>query len=149
LFDNEKALTESFHNLQKENSPWSAPVSINIPLISNQDVCMNIALIKQYHENVPWPRAKNIVLEVLSRLNLEHIAPLRNPALSSDERFCAMLLRAAMVKNAILMIDRPFLIIPHLKNIDFVYNTLHIIEDLYAFCYIFDYVWSKNKYGEL
>lgn len=132
----------------KEYSREAAPVSADIPLISNQDVCMNIALIKQYHENLPWAKAEKIVLDALLRLNLKHIATMRNHHLTGDERFCAMLLRAVMVNKAILMIDRPFLIVPHLKNIDFLYHALSKIDDLYTFCHIFDYAWTKDKYGE-
>jgi ABC-type lipopolysaccharide export system ATPase subunit len=133
-----------------ERNRWeAAPVSIDVPLISNQDVCMNIALIKQYHENIPWTQAENIVLNALSRLDLMHIANKRNPSLTSEERFCVMLLRAVMVRDAIVMIDRPFKIIPYLKNSDYIFQTLKKIEDYYVTCHIYDYLWIKEKYGEL
>jgi ABC-type lipoprotein export system ATPase subunit len=133
----------------ERNRREAAPVSIDVPLISNQDVCMNIALIKQYHENIPWTQAENIVLNALSRLDLMHIANKRNPSLTSEERFCVMLLRAVMVRDAIVMIDRPFKIIPYLKNSDYIFQTLKKIEDYYVTCHIYDYLWIKEKYGEL
>jgi ABC-type lipoprotein export system ATPase subunit len=131
------------------NCQQAAPVSAEVPLISNQDVCMNIALIKQYHENLPWTDAKNIVLNALRRLNLTHIANKRNPSLSSEERFCVMLLRAVLVRDSIVMIDRPFKIIPHLKDSDYIFRTLKKIDDFYLTCHIYDYIWLKEKYGEL
>ena len=88
-------------------SPQAAPVSVDVPLISNQDVWMNISLIKQYHENMPQKQAEQIVLQVLERLGLTHIANKRNPSLTSEERFCVMLLRAVMVRDALVLIDRP------------------------------------------
>lgn len=110
---------------------------------------MNIALIKQYHENIPWSKAENIVLNALSRLDLMHIANKRNPSLTSEERFCVMLLRAVMVRDALVVIDRPFKIIPHLKDSGYIVQTLKKIEDYFITCHIYDYLWLKEKYGEL
>jgi len=127
----------------------AAPVSVDVPLISNQDVYMNIALIKQYHENMPRREAERLAVEYLKRLDLGHIAHKRNPALSPEERFCAMLLRAAMVKDAMILIDQPFKIISHLKNTQFITAALKKIDDLYVSCHIYDYQWLEEKYGEL
>jgi ABC-type lipopolysaccharide export system ATPase subunit len=110
---------------------------------------MNIALIKEYHENMPKHQAQRLVLEYLERVGLGHIAYKRNPALNSEERFCVMLLRAAMVQDAMILIDQPFKIIPHLKDIQFITNTLKKIDDLYVSCHIYDYQWMEEKYGEL
>jgi ABC-type lipopolysaccharide export system ATPase subunit len=110
---------------------------------------MNIALIKQYHENMPRSQAENIVLNALQRLDLLHIARKRNPSLTDEERFCVLLLRAAMVQNAFIIIDRPYKIIPHLKDIDFIFKTLKKIDDFYETCHIYDYKWMAEKYGEI
>lgn len=131
------------------NRQSAAPVSIDLPLISNQEVWINIALIKQYHENMPRGTAENIALDALAKLDLVNIASLRNPSLTGEERFCALLLRACMVRDALVIIDRPFKIIPHLSNSDFIFQTLKKIEDFFATCYIFDYQWMKERYGEI
>jgi len=131
------------------NRRQAAPVSVDVPLLSNQDVWMNIALIKQYHENMPQSQAENIVLNALQRLDLTHIANKRNPSLTNEERFCVLLLRACMVRDALIMIDRPFKIIPHLQDINFIFQTLKKIDDFYATCHIYDYKWMADKYGEL
>ncbi|MDD3248934.1 MAG: hypothetical protein PHF23_00975 [Smithellaceae bacterium] len=120
-----------------------------MPLISNQDVYTNIALIKQYHENIPRRQARKLALTCLKRFGLGRIADRRNPALNAEERFCVMLLRAAMVKDAMILIDRPFQIVPHLKDSRFIMDVLKIIDDLYVSCHICDYRWMKEKYGEL
>ena len=88
-------------------------------------------------------------MDALSRLGLEHIAGKRNPALSPEERFCAMLLRAAMVKDAMIVIDRPFMIIPHLVNDVYIEDILKKIDDFYLSCHIYDYSWMEEKYGAL
>jgi ABC-type lipopolysaccharide export system ATPase subunit len=127
----------------------AAPVSVDIPLISNQDVYMNIALIKQFHENMPKHQAQRLAVEYLERLGLGDIANKRNPSLTLEERFCVMMLRAAMVKDAMLVIDQPFKIIPHLKDVQYVITALKKIDDLYVSCHIYDYQWMEEKYGEL
>jgi ABC-type lipopolysaccharide export system ATPase subunit len=131
------------------NQQKASPVSMNIPLISNQEVWLNIALIKQYHENMSTARAQDTVLKLLQRLNLERIAYERNPALSDEERFCVMLLRAAMVGNASIIIDRPFRIMPQLKDVNYIFQVLEKIADLYYSCHIYDYEWMSQKYGAL
>jgi len=132
-----------------KNHHRAAPVSLDVPLISNQEVWMNIALIKQYHENMPRIQAEKFVLNALQRLDLAHIAYKRNPALTDEERFGVFLLRAAMVKDALVIIDRPFKIIPHLKNSNFILQSLKKIDDFYTTCHIYDYKWMEEKYGEL
>jgi ABC-type lipopolysaccharide export system ATPase subunit len=127
----------------------AAPVSVDVPLISNQEVYLNIALIKQYHENMPKQQAQRLAIEYLQRLGLEHIAYIRNPALNPEERFCVMLLRAAMVRDAMIVIDRPFKIIPHLKEIQYIITALKKIDDLFLSCHIYEYKWMEEKYGEL
>jgi len=133
----------------KTNRGQAAPVSVDVPLISNQEVWMNIALIKQYHENMPRPLAESMVLNALQRLDLMEIAYKRNPSLTNEERFCVLLLRACMVKDAIVMIDRPYKIIPHLQDSDFIFQTLQKIDDFYTTCHIYDYKWMTEKYGEI
>lgn len=110
---------------------------------------MNIALIKQYHENMPKHQAQKLAIEYLERLDLGHIAKIRNPSLSQEERFCAMLLRAVMVRDALIVIDQPFKIIPHLKDIQYIIAALKKIDDLYVSCHIYDYKWMEEKYGAL
>jgi hypothetical protein len=71
-----------------------------VPLISNLDVWINIALIKQYHQNLSRNAAEREVLGYLRRYGLEVIAYKRNPALTAEQRFRVMLLRAAMVSSS-------------------------------------------------
>jgi len=60
-----------------------------------------------------------------------------------------MLLRAVMVRDALVIIDRPLKIVPHMKNIDYIFQALKNIENLYLNCHIYDYDWMREKYGEL
>lgn len=121
-------------------------VSGDVPLISNLDVWINIALIKQYHENLSSGAAQEEVMGYLRRYGLERIAHKRNPALTAEQRFCVMLLRAVMVAKAVVIIDRPFRLLPALQDSRFIYDSLNIIADLYDKSYVFDYLWFKDRY---
>jgi ABC-type lipopolysaccharide export system ATPase subunit len=102
-----------------------------------------------YHENMPITQVEHIVFSALRRLDLEHIAYKRNPDLTNEERFYVMLLRAAMVRDALVIIDRPFKIVPHLNNINRIVQALKNIEDFYLSCHIYDYEWMAEKYEVL
>ena len=58
-----------------------------------------------------------------------------------------MLLRAAMVPDVVIVIDRPLKMIPYLQGTSFIYEALEKIDDLFTQCYTFDYTWDKNRYG--
>jgi len=137
------------HAFLDKNRTQAAPVSVDFPLISNQETWMNIALIKQYHENMPKDESQQFVFTCLRRLGIEHVAFKRIVALSEEEAFCVMLLRAAMIQKAIIVIDRPFIIIPHLKDVCFIFQMLEKINDLYYSCHVYDYKWMADKYGDL
>jgi ABC-type lipopolysaccharide export system ATPase subunit len=147
LFEDEVTLDKELNDFTEKNRRTLGLVSLDVPLISNLDVSVNIALIKQYHENLSADKAQNLVLSYLTRYSLEHISSKRNTALTNKERFCAMLLRAAMVRDSIIVIDRPFTIIPDVKDDRFIYDALKIVDDSFKECHIFDYLWSKDRYG--
>ncbi len=78
---------------------------------------------------------------------MEPIAERRNPALTMEERFCAMLLRAVMVEDAILILDRPFSILTDHGSGHFLTDALRKVDDMIAETHIFDYSWDKERYG--
>jgi ABC-type lipoprotein export system ATPase subunit len=121
-------------------------VSIDIPLISNLEVWVNIALIKQYHQNISQVKAEQLVIQYLQRFGMSGIAYKRNPALSREERFCVMLLRAVMVADAVVVIDRPFQILPALQDARFINDALKKVDDSYHECHIYDYSWNSQRY---
>lgn len=146
LFEDEVTLGKGLNDFTAKNKKNLGLVSLDVPLISNLDVWVNIALIKQYHENLAAEKAQELVLSYLSRYNLEDISNKRNHALTNRARFCAMLLRAAMVRDSIVVIDRPFTIIPDVQDDRFIYDSLKAVDDSFKECHIFDYLWSKDRY---
>jgi len=122
-------------------------VSLEVPLISNLPVWSNIALIRQYHENMPWEEAKTLALDLLQRFGMAATAEKRNSSLTAEERFCIMLIRAALVRDAVVVLDRPFRIFPDLPDGRFFTDSLRKVDDLVAEAHIFDYNWEKERYG--
>lgn len=129
-----------------ENKQRLGLISVDIPLISNLDVWLNIAMVKQYHQNISNSEALHLVLQYLERFGKADIAYKRNPALSHEERFYTMLLRAVMVADAVVVIDRPFQILPDLPDAGFIRDALKIVSDSYAESHIFDYSWNGARY---
>ena len=122
-------------------------VSLEVPLISNLPVWSNIALIRQYHENMPWEEARALVVGLLQRFGMAATAEKRNSSLTAEERFCIMLIRAAMVRDAVVVLDRPFRILPDLREGRFFTDAFRKVDDLIAEAHIFDYSWEKGRYG--
>ena len=146
LFEDEVTLGKGLNDFTSQHKKNLGLVSLDVPLLSNLDVWGNIALIKQYHENLSADKAQKLVLSYLARYGLEDISNKRNPALTNRERFCAMILRAAMVRDSMVVINRPFTIIPDVQDDRFIYDTLKAVDDSYRECHIFDYLWSKDRY---
>jgi len=147
LFDDQERLDKELASVKSEAGGRLGLVSADAPLISNLDVWRNIALIYEYHRNIPERKAEVFVIECLKRYGLESIAYKRNTFLSEEERFCVMLLRAAMLSDAVIVIDRPFKIMPYLKDTSFIFEAIGKVDDLFTLCYIFDYTRDKNRYG--
>jgi ABC-type multidrug transport system ATPase subunit len=147
FFGSAEELEKGLQTFIMTYKPRLGLVSLETPLISNLDVWSNIALIRQYHENMPKHAARTLTEELLNRLGMISIAEKRNPVLTTEERFGAMLLRASMVRDAILVLDRPFNILTDLRDSHFIMETLRKLTDLIAESYIFDYSWEKERYG--
>ncbi|OPY89995.1 MAG: hypothetical protein A4E72_00884 [Syntrophus sp. PtaU1.Bin208] len=119
---------------------------MDIPLISNLNVWQNIALIRFYHFNERRLPVRKRVLGLLNRFQKMEIADLRIAALDHRERFLVKLLRASMVQDALLLIDRPFRLVPDLPDAEMIEDSLAQIEELYTSCQIFDYAWNRERY---
>ena len=146
LYEDEVMLGKELSDFILEHRKNLGLVSLDAPLLSNLDVSVNIALIKQYHENLSADKARELVLLYLTRYHLEHISNKRNSALTNRERFYVMLLRAAMVRDSIVVIDKPFTIVPDVQDDQFIYDALKVVDDSFKECHIFDYIWFKDRY---
>lgn len=146
FFEREELLRQHLDALMLEHGRASSMISLDIPLISNLDVLHNIALIKLYRDNISRRRAEELVMKLLTRYKLESIAYKRSAELTDEQQFCVMLLRAAMVNEAIIVIDRPFVILHNSKDSSFMERALDTIDDLYYRCHILEFIWNKSRY---
>jgi len=96
---------------------------------------------------MPRQEAKAYAVNILERFGLSEISEKRRSSLTPDEQFCVMLTRAAMVRGAEIVLDRPFRILPDRRDGRFFIDALEKIDDLFAEAYIFDYSWDKERYG--
>lgn len=146
LYSSEELLDRELCDIMVQEKHRLGLVSLDAPLISNLSVLSNIALIKQYHGGLSVRAAEDIVKTRLKKLHLEDIATKRNPTLLEIQRFCVMVLRAVMVEDAIVVIDRPFKIMPDLDDTSFIRDVLTSVDDLFQECHIFDYLWNEERY---
>lgn len=124
-------------------------VSPEAPLISNLDSWINVALIRQYHENMRRDAAYSLVMELFTLFDLEEIPRKRPSELDKKQLFLVKLLRACMVRDAYIVIDRPFLMVPEEKDISFLIRHLRLVEEHYRHCQIIDYALFKERYHTL
>ena len=124
----------------------SVRVSSSLPLISNLTVWENVALVKQYHHYFSKRESRTLVFRYLTRIALESVAHLRDPDLNEEQRFGVMILRAAMMPDAVLVIDQPFKVLPADRDASVIFNLLNVLDDLYTQCYIFDYTLNQHRY---
>jgi ABC-type lipoprotein export system ATPase subunit len=146
LYSSEELLDRELGDVKAQEKYRLGLVSLEAPLISNLSVLSNIALIRQYHGHLSVRAAEDIAIMRLKKLHLENIIAKRNPVLLEVQRFCVMVLRAVMVENPVIVIDRPFKIMPDLDDTRFIRDVLTSVDDLYQECHIFDYIWNEERY---
>lgn len=114
-------------------------------MISNLDNWLNVALIRQYHENVRREVAYTLAKKLFALFGLEDLLRKRPSVLDRRQLFMVKLLRACMVRDACIVIDRPFLMIPEEENITFFVRHLQLVQEHYRNCQIFDYALLKKE----
>ena len=124
-------------------------VSPEAPLISNLSVLENCALILMFRRRMKKKAANETVMTGLEALGLAGLADRRNPDLTDEERFAVLVLRAVMVENNAVAIDRPFQIVPDSADASFIRRTLSLLKDRLHECVVFDYTWNRERYGEV
>ena len=113
-------------------------ISIDTPLISNLNMCENIALIKEVHENLSVFKANNLALNILRKIGLEEIGYEYVGNCSDEEIFLVMYIRAVMSQEKNVILKLPSRILGNLFSIkkliqnmiDLGFNKKIIILDL-------------------
>jgi len=123
-----------------------ALVSPDMPLRANLSVLDNIALIPQYRSNLKYNAAADLAWALLVKVGYQDMHAKRDPALDYSERFVAKLLRAAISQPAILLIDRPAMLLPEVHYPPFLIAMLNTLDADLNLCWIVDYQWNKALY---
>ena len=118
-----------------------------MPLRANLAALENIAIVPQYHQNMPYEQAVDIAWNLLLDMERTEIAYKRDPQLTFEERFITKLLRAAIRHPTLLIIDRPALLLPDTHYPPFVATTLARLDSHLNDCWILDYPWNEPLYN--
>lgn len=82
-------------------------MSLDLPLRANLSALDNIALIPLYQRHVRAAEAGRQAMALLDQLDHTHIAKLRDPDMTTSQRFVTQLARALILQRPRLIIDRP------------------------------------------
>lgn len=130
-----------------DSQPQAALVAADMPLRANLAVIENIAVVPQYTRNLRYQDAVDLAWHLLLAAGHTDCAYKRDPALSHAERFVAKLLRAAVSRPALLLIDRPAMLLPDTRYPPFVDEMLRRLEAHLNDCWILDYQWNEPLYA--
>jgi ABC-type histidine transport system ATPase subunit len=120
-----------------------------MPLRANLVVLENIAVVPQYIQNMRYQDAVDVAWNLLLQAGYTDAAYKRDPALSHEERFVAKLLRAAVSRPGLLLIDRPAMLLPDTRYPPFVEDVLKRLDNQLNDCWILDYQWNEPLYAPL
>lgn len=128
------------------NQADAALISAELPLRANLAVLENIAVVPQYLQNMRYLDAADMAWNLLLQVGYTQAAYKRDPALSHEERFVTKLLRAVVSRPALLLIDRPAMLLPDTRYPPFVEDLLTRLGDHLKQCWILDYQWNEPLY---
>lgn len=127
--------------------PKAALVSETLPLRANLSMVENITMVLQYRTNNYIGEADETAWGLIRHLHVDGSADKRDPDLNYEERFVAKLLRAVVLRPALILIDRPGQLLPDTNYPVFLNRTLRLLEGKFEQCWILDYEWNKPLYG--
>ncbi len=124
-----------------------ALISKDAPLISNLNMCENIALIKETHENKSIRDAEDEAFEMLKKIELGEIALKRVSQCNSLEIFFVMFIRALMTKRKSVIIVPLFLLTNSFEDMGDILKKIVILNSDKNI-YILDLISNENYYSD-
>lgn len=119
-----------------------ARVSLDLPLRANLSALDNIALIPLYQRHIKAAEAGRQAMALLDQLDHMHIAKLRDPDMTTSQRFVTQLARALILQRPRLIIDRPGAMLYDVAYPAFI-KQLAIRVHSTGPWEIFDYQWNQ------
>jgi len=120
-------------------------ISADTPLISNLDMCENIALIKEVHENMSIYEANILAVDMLRRVDLEEISHKYINSCSDEEIFLVIFLRAVMSQEKNVILKLPSRILGNLFHVKKLIEKMISIDNSKKII-ILDLVSNENYY---
>jgi len=146
LFPSEEHLLAGLGEMRAALGERYAPVSADIPLLSNLSVFQNIALIRQYHDRIEADEAQRTTTELLERFDLCRLTTRRPYELGDWDLFLVKLLRASQRATAAVVIDRPFSQVGELPSITPIRKALELLDFPGVEAIIVGYEWNRARY---
>ena len=98
----------------------SAPVSAHAPFLSNLNVIGNIMLVSDVKKHFLHTQSDEEGIKLLEAIKQRDIAYVHHSKLGSHKRFYAQLVRAVMSECTRIVIDRPYMLVPSQKGVEFI-----------------------------
>lgn len=121
-------------------------MSPDIPLLSNLSVYDNISLVPRYLTTEKDETIRTEIVQFLNTLEISDSINKKTFQLDSETIFKVKLLRALMLKDSVIVVDRPFVMLntaPDIKPVEEMLKTLVTDEKKIIFL---DFEWNKSKY---
>lgn len=119
-----------------------ARVSLDLPLRANLSALDNIALIPLYQRHIKAAEAGRQAMALLDQLDHTHIAKLRDPDMTTSQRFVTQLARALILQRPRLIIDRPGAMLYDVAYPAFIKQLAARVQSTEPW-EIFDYQWNQ------
>jgi predicted ABC-type transport system involved in lysophospholipase L1 biosynthesis ATPase subunit len=127
--------------------PHASVISADMPLRANLTAIENIAVVPQYTRNLTYRDAMDVAWNLLLEAGHTECAYKRDPALSHEERFVVKLLRALVGQPALIIVERPALLLPDTRYPPFVDALLQRMAPHLHECWLLDYTWNEPLYA--
>lgn len=137
---------ETFETRLREVS--AVPVSLKAPFLSNLNVLDNIIVVVDARASFPGKSQRDSVLELLERLGKKELAYKHHTTLDARDYFLVQLVRASIVKEGIIIIDRPFQMFSGSAGLEFIIEGLERLEIEPEHVVIFDQAALEYRYRE-
>jgi ABC-type lipoprotein export system ATPase subunit len=123
-----------------------APVSPDLPLLSNLSIEDNIALVARYRTDVRRTQVMPVVDMLMESAGISDMKGRRAFGVDKNTIFIVKILRAVMVEDAKIVLDRPYEMLSGEKSFEMITEIFASIENMYNSCVVLDYEWYRKFY---
>ncbi|MDH5465187.1 MAG: hypothetical protein OEW60_06120 [Thiovulaceae bacterium] len=126
----------------------TVPVSVKIPFLSNLSVLENIKLVAEVRERSSNNKVQERAMEKLRALEMEELSATHFTSLDDLHYFWVQIIRAHMLEECRMVIDRPFVFVPGQRNMDFILQALERLNIDFDRVTIIELVSEQHNFRE-